>query len=143
MHKDTAPAQIARSDAHRAELRDLTTLAHQHRISAGCKRPIPCAGEQVDRFIDAMAPGHRDALLSAAVGELVLERYGLPVLPGAPARPGVLDSWPAWSCEHCGRRYCEDQSDHPCGPLTPVTVTVARRETTGGVVAGPSIPEEK
>jgi hypothetical protein len=37
----------------------------------------------------------------------------------------VLRRFDAYSCEGCGSRYTRDDDEHPCGPLTPVTVTVA------------------
>jgi hypothetical protein len=43
----------------------------------------------------------------------------------------VLGSYDAWACESCGSRYWHRYTDHPCGPLTPVTVTITRRETAG------------
>jgi uncharacterized coiled-coil protein SlyX len=43
----------------------------------------------------------------------------------------VLFAYDAWQCldgsVNCSRRYYADDPEHGCGPLTPVTVTVARR----------------
>jgi hypothetical protein len=40
----------------------------------------------------------------------------------------VLGSYDAWVCESCGSRYGHHHTDHPCGPLTAVTVTITRRQ---------------
>lgn len=49
-------------------------------------------------------------------------------LTGVP-EPVVLGSYDAWLCQSCGARYGQRYTDHPCGPLVPVTVTITRRET--------------
>lgn len=58
---------------------------------------------------------------------------GTEIEPGAerepaPNGPEVLESYPSWACERCGSRYGRNYRDHPCGPLTPVIVTITRRE---------------
>lgn len=55
--------------------------------------------------------------------------------PEVDAQDQVLRRFNAYSCEACGSRYTRDDEDHPCGPLTPVTVTVA------GIAAPP--PQEQ
>ncbi|MBM0203494.1 hypothetical protein JNW90_10495 [Micromonospora sp. STR1s_5] len=42
--------------------------------------------------------------------------------------PEVLDEQHRWACRACGARYGRNYTDHPCGPLTPVTVTITVRE---------------
>lgn len=44
-----------------------------------------------------------------------------------PDAPEVLTSYEAWACRGCGARYSRPYTDHECGPLTPVTVTIAVR----------------
>lgn len=45
-----------------------------------------------------------------------------------PDEPEVLDQQERWACRACGARYGRNYTDHECGPLTPVTVTIAVRE---------------
>lgn len=47
------------------------------------------------------------------------------------ARQRVLGSYDAFACEACGSRYSQPFTDHGCGPLTPVTVTITTK-TAGG-----------
>ncbi len=47
--------------------------------------------------------------------------------PPAPPGPEVLDQQHRWACLRCGARYGIRYTDHPCGPLTPVTVTITVR----------------
>lgn len=42
-------------------------------------------------------------------------------------RPRVLGSYDAFACEACGSRYSQPFTDHRCGPLTPVTVTITTK----------------
>ncbi|OKI47206.1 hypothetical protein [Micromonospora sp. CB01531] len=44
-----------------------------------------------------------------------------------PPEPEVLDRQERWACRACGARYGKPYGDHECGPLTPVTVTIAVR----------------
>jgi hypothetical protein len=44
-----------------------------------------------------------------------------------PPRPRVLGSYDAFACEACGNRYHQPFTDHGCGPLTPVTVTITTK----------------
>lgn len=48
--------------------------------------------------------------------------------PRPSAEPEVLDRQERWACRACGARYGRNYTDHACGPLTPVTVTIAVRE---------------
>ena len=59
------------------------------------------------------------------------ERFavGTPTPTAATVGPVVLSAYDAWACEACGARYGR-RFDHECGPLTPVVVTVTRREIT-------------
>lgn len=41
--------------------------------------------------------------------------------------PRVLGSYDAFACESCGSRYSQPFTDHGCGPLTPVTVTITTK----------------
>lgn len=52
---------------------------------------------------------------------------GDPAAPATPAAPEVLTAYTAWACRGCGARYSKPYTDHKCGPLTPVTVTIAVR----------------
>ncbi len=38
----------------------------------------------------------------------------------------VIDRYHRYLCETCGSRYREDDTTHPHGPLTPITVTTTR-----------------
>lgn len=42
----------------------------------------------------------------------------------------VLAQHQRWLCETCGARYGKPYTDHPCGQLTPITVTTTRGATT-------------
>ena len=42
-------------------------------------------------------------------------------------RPRVLGSYDAFACEACGSRYSKQFTDHGCGPLTPVTITITTK----------------
>ena len=42
-------------------------------------------------------------------------------------RPRVLGSYDAFACEACGSRYSQQFTDHRCGPLTPVTITITTK----------------
>lgn len=50
---------------------------------------------------------------------------GVPI--GDPAAL-ILATWDAHSCLTCGSRYTQPYTDHPCGLLVPVTVTITRRQ---------------
>ena len=39
----------------------------------------------------------------------------------------MLGSYDAFACEACGSRYGQPYTDHGCGPLTPVTVTITTK----------------
>jgi hypothetical protein len=62
----------------------------------------------------------------AELGEPIVVMPAGAVIPAGP----VLAAYDAWACEGCGSRYWIAYTDHPCGPLTPVTVTITRREAT-------------
>lgn len=59
-------------------------------------------------------------------------RVELAAITGAEAAPAspaeVIDSYDAFACPACGSRYGQPFTDHGCGPLIPVTVTITRRE---------------
>lgn len=42
----------------------------------------------------------------------------------------LVDAYDAWLCGVCGARYGQIYTDHACGPLTAVTVTITAREVT-------------
>jgi hypothetical protein len=42
----------------------------------------------------------------------------------------VLAQHQRWLCEACGARYGKPYTDHPCGQLTPITVTTTRGATS-------------
>ena len=44
----------------------------------------------------------------------------------------VLGTYDAYLCQACGSRYGQDDPEHPCGRLLPVTVTISVREETPG-----------
>ncbi len=76
----------------------------------GCK---VCDCEQYEPVVAATDP---------AEGETV---------PRRPAgRAEVLDTYDAWLCRTCGARYVRPYTDHACGPLIPVTVTITAIRST-------------
>lgn len=42
--------------------------------------------------------------------------------------PEALAAYDAYACLACGSRYHQPYTDHPCGPLVPVIVTITRRQ---------------
>lgn len=96
---------------------------------------------RLDRDAKDSRPPHRRARTTAAAGAAAGcdPGAGPRSQPSAPAEastastgigvaaPGVVRSWHAYACRRCGRRYNHRATDHPCGRLTPVTVTVTLR----------------
>jgi hypothetical protein len=65
--------------------------------------------------------------LDLALAELQSARQELQQLR---TRLAVRYAYPVWECFNapgCGARYTHKPYAHPCGPLTPVTVTVTDR----------------
>ncbi len=95
------------------EVGDVTALAFERYQEAGAARNALQRAEQrvadLERALDGAVAG-----VTLAGGDRVLYAYN------------------AWSClvdGGCGSRYTTELAtvDHPCGPLTPVVVTISRR----------------
>jgi hypothetical protein len=97
------------------------------RVHRSCTRYQPAADEaqsEHERVLTAVAEVCTKHAVEARA------ELGEPIVVGpagaVPAGP-VLTAYDAWACEGCGSRYWIAYTDHPCGPLTPVTVTISRR----------------
>jgi hypothetical protein len=98
-------------------------VAHQHAddvfCTCGCFREChrvamewgervrtACRHCRCERFVEGAAPPPKDPLPT----------------------PPALAAYEAYACPECGARYGQRFTDHDCGPLVPVTVTITRRE---------------
>lgn len=86
---------------------------HRKQLQWGATVYAACRHHPICEQFRPAAKASGTAAVSAAVG-----------LP-------VLAAYPAYACPVCGSRYSIRFTDHGCGDLLPVTVTIALREDGG------------
>jgi hypothetical protein len=122
---------VRERDAARRKVTDLTEeLAHVRgqlgEAHADCAR-YAAAAERVDELVNGNRRLRRE-LDRANAGRLKLqEELDAAVHNGLTAATQVINRYEAYACEQCGARYGRAYTDHGCGPLASVTVTIARR----------------
>ncbi|OJF14474.1 hypothetical protein BG844_09545 [Couchioplanes caeruleus subsp. caeruleus] len=120
----------------------LLRAAHGQRLIPAAPVPMGIRYRTPARPVRPAPVDRRPLWMTLADPELLTEIAQAPARPAAPrrrsARPApaqpaarVLGSYGAYACEACGSRYGQDDPEHGCGPLTPVTVTITVRNPGG------------
>lgn len=79
------------------------------RMPGRCRHCLPCQAYRADTEPDSVPPN---------------------------VETDVVATWDAHACLACGARYGHPFTDHLCGPLTPVTVTITRILAPAGATPG-------
>lgn len=144
---ESTSARLRRVEQERDQLADeVKTLKHSESLDAvtlaavdrAAGRDIAKPDEPLITRVADLKRGRTEATQRALelAAELASARTELEKLRGAqadllaggPAPSGrVISVQQRYLCETCGGRYGKPFTDHPCGRLTPVVVTIARQ----------------
>jgi hypothetical protein len=117
--------EIAEPAPRRAKAARPATSAPTRPASAPASAPVETS---TARTAAAKPVAARKPAAKPRAAEL---RAAEPPRVAEPTRPRLLGSYDAYACEACGSRYSKPFTDHGCGPLIPVTVTIATRAAGG------------